>query len=98
MAGNCPDKPPAKVCRSFVIIIRPPLKITALILKASLVYKGRSLLSRSRPEKAIPMSQEPNPWQNRPQGSLPPDWAKEIDEYEAQIALNKQGKIEPRIF
>jgi sulfite reductase (ferredoxin) len=41
---------------------------------------------------------ENNSWKNRLQGAVPPDWAKEIDEYEAQIALNKQGKVEPRIF
>lgn len=37
-------------------------------------------------------------WKDRLQKSIPTDWAKEIDEFEAQIELNKQGKIEPRIF
>jgi len=37
-------------------------------------------------------------WKNRLQDALPQDWSKEIDEFEAQIELNKQGKIEPRVF
>ena len=37
-------------------------------------------------------------WKNRLQDKMPSDWAREIDDFEAQIGLNKQGKIEPRIF
>ena len=44
------------------------------------------------------MSTTPNSWKDRLQDTMPPDWAQEIDEFEAQIVLNKQGKIEPRIF
>jgi sulfite reductase (ferredoxin) len=44
------------------------------------------------------MTSENNSWKNRLQDDMPPDWAREIDEFEAQIELNKQGKIEPRIF
>jgi sulfite reductase (ferredoxin) len=40
---------------------------------------------------------ESQSWKSRLQ-TIPADWAKEIDEFEAQIELNKQGKIEPRIF
>jgi sulfite reductase (ferredoxin) len=41
---------------------------------------------------------QPKNWKNRLQDAMPPDWAREIDEFDAQIDLNKQGKIEPRIF
>jgi len=44
------------------------------------------------------MSNEAKTWKSLLQDALPPDWAREIDEYETQIGLNKQGKIEPRIF
>jgi sulfite reductase (ferredoxin) len=44
------------------------------------------------------MNSETNNWKSQLDGSMPPDWAKEIDEFEAQIEMNKQGKIEPRIF
>ena len=41
---------------------------------------------------------EPKTWKNHFTNIIPSDWGREIDDYEAQIALNKQGKIEPRIF
>lgn len=44
------------------------------------------------------MSTESKSWRTILQDAMPADWAKEIDDYEAQIALNKQGKVEPRIF
>ncbi len=44
------------------------------------------------------MTQGPSSWKDILKDEMPEDWAKEIDEYEAQIALNKQGKIEPRVF
>jgi sulfite reductase (ferredoxin) len=44
------------------------------------------------------MSQGAASWKEILKDELPEDWAREIDEYEAQIALNKQGKIEPRVF
>jgi sulfite reductase (ferredoxin) len=44
------------------------------------------------------MSQGPASWKEILKDEMPEDWAKEIDEYEAQIVLNKQGKIEPRVF
>jgi len=37
-------------------------------------------------------------WKTLLQDKLPKDWAAEIDEFEAKIVLNKQGKVEPRIF
>lgn len=37
-------------------------------------------------------------WGSILKDEIPSDWAQEIDEYEAKINLNKQGKIEPRIF
>ena len=37
-------------------------------------------------------------WKAKLEGRMPPDWAQEIDGFEAQIELNKQGKIEPRVF
>ena len=44
------------------------------------------------------MKTDPQNWKALLKDKVPQDWAKEIDEYEAQITLNKQGKIEPRIF
>ena len=41
---------------------------------------------------------QPKSWKDKLQDAMPPDWAREIDEFDAQIGLNKQGKIEPRIF
>jgi len=37
-------------------------------------------------------------WKAKLQDQMPQDWAKEIDEFESSIVLNKQGKMEPRIF
>ncbi|HJT23922.1 MAG TPA: nitrite/sulfite reductase, partial [bacterium] len=44
------------------------------------------------------MDTENKSWRTELQGKMPPDWAKEVDDFETQIGLNKQGKIEPRIF
>src|ERR1019366_858693 len=44
------------------------------------------------------MGDQTNSWKNLLQDAMPSDWAKEIDDFAAQIELNKQGKIEPRIF
>ncbi len=44
------------------------------------------------------MTEPTKTWKSLLQDVMPPDWAKELDEFEAQIQLNKQGKIEPRIF
>src|SRR5208282_337004 len=44
------------------------------------------------------MSQGPASWKEALKDEMPEDWAREIDDYEAQIALNKQGKMEPRVF
>src|SRR5665213_829860 len=41
---------------------------------------------------------ENHSWKDLLQNKMPQDWAKEVDEFEANIVLNKQGKIEPRIF
>src|SRR3954447_22514763 len=37
-------------------------------------------------------------WKEKLQGAIPDDWAREIDNFEAQMALRKQGKIEDRVF
>ncbi len=37
-------------------------------------------------------------WKDRLKNKMPKDWAEEVDEFEAKIELNKQGKVEPRIF
>lgn len=37
-------------------------------------------------------------WKERLKNKMPKDWAEEVDEFEAKIELNKQGKVEPRIF
>ena len=44
------------------------------------------------------MSQVPASWKDALKEELPEDWSREIDDYEAQIALNQQGKMEPRVF
>ena len=41
---------------------------------------------------------ENHSWKDQLKDKMPQDWAKEVDEFEANIELNKQGKIEPRIF
>jgi sulfite reductase beta subunit-like hemoprotein/uncharacterized protein (UPF0332 family) len=41
---------------------------------------------------------ESKSWKNLLKDRIPPDWAGEIDDFQAQIALNKQGKVEPRVF
>src|SRR5690349_23342785 len=37
-------------------------------------------------------------WKEKLQGQVPEDWAREIDMFEAQMALRKQGKIEEKVF
>jgi sulfite reductase (ferredoxin) len=37
-------------------------------------------------------------WKEKLEGQVPPEMAREIDQFEAQIALRKQGKIEERVF
>ncbi|MDB5295271.1 MAG: nitrite and sulphite reductase 4Fe-4S region [Phycisphaerales bacterium] len=37
-------------------------------------------------------------WKDVLQGQLPEDWAREIDNFEAQMLLRKQGKIEEKVF
>jgi sulfite reductase (ferredoxin) len=37
-------------------------------------------------------------WKDKLQGQIRDDWAREIDSFEAQIALRKQGKIEEKVF
>src|SRR5687768_4305978 len=37
-------------------------------------------------------------WKEKLQGRIPEDWGREIDSFEAQIALRKQGKIEEKVF
>ena len=37
-------------------------------------------------------------WKEKLEGQIAPDMAREIDQFEAQIALRKQGKIEERVF
>jgi sulfite reductase (ferredoxin) len=37
-------------------------------------------------------------WKEKLQGAMPPAWAEEIDVFETQIHLRKQGKIEEKLF
>lgn len=37
-------------------------------------------------------------WRDRLKSAIPAEWAKEIDDFEAEIRLKKQGKIEDRVF
>lgn len=37
-------------------------------------------------------------WKDKLQGQIREDWAREIDQFEAQIALRKQGKIDEKVF
>ena len=37
-------------------------------------------------------------WKDTLAQRIPPDWGKEIDLFEAQIALRKQGKVEEKVF
>jgi sulfite reductase (ferredoxin) len=37
-------------------------------------------------------------WKEKLQDSIPEDWAREIDNFEAQMQLRKQGKIEEKVF
>ena len=37
-------------------------------------------------------------WKEQLQGRIPEDWGREIDAFEAQIALRKQGKIDEKVF
>jgi sulfite reductase (ferredoxin) len=40
----------------------------------------------------------PLTWKEKLEGKIAPDWGQEIDTFEAQIALRKQGKIEEKVF
>ena len=37
-------------------------------------------------------------WKDALQGQLPEDWAREIDNFEAQMLLRKAAKIEEKVF
>src|SRR6202020_3166519 len=37
-------------------------------------------------------------WKEKLEGQIGPDMAREIDQFEAQIALRKQGKMDERVF
>ncbi len=37
-------------------------------------------------------------WKRRLAGKMRPDWAKEIDDFETEVVLKKQGKIEDKVF
>src|SRR3954467_14723976 len=37
-------------------------------------------------------------WKDKLAGQIREDWAREIDQFEAQIALRKQGKIDEKVF
>src|SRR5579862_2562333 len=37
-------------------------------------------------------------WKEELQGRIPEDWGRDIDSFEAQMTLRKQGKIEERVF
>ena len=37
-------------------------------------------------------------WKDKLAGDMPPLWAQQIDNFEAQIALRKAGKIEEKVF
>src|ERR1700760_3139854 len=37
-------------------------------------------------------------WKEKLQGQIREDWAREIDDFEAKIALRKQGKIDEKVF
>lgn len=39
-----------------------------------------------------------NLWKTSLDGKMPEDWAKEINDFEMEISLKKQGKVEDRIF
>ncbi|MEK6600609.1 MAG: nitrite/sulfite reductase [Candidatus Binatota bacterium] len=41
---------------------------------------------------------KPELWKEKLAGQLPADWAREIDIFETQIELRKQGKIDERVF
>ncbi len=41
---------------------------------------------------------ENHSWKDQLKDKMPKDWAQEVDQFEANIELNKQGKMEARIF
>src|SRR3954468_22138425 len=44
------------------------------------------------------MSSSPLHWKDMLADRVPANWAREIDQFEAQIALRKQGKIDEKVF
>jgi len=44
------------------------------------------------------LSAAPSSWKEKLAGQIREDWAREIDAFEAQIALRKQGKIDEKVF
>src|SRR4051794_38401745 len=44
------------------------------------------------------MSSSPLNWKDKLADRIPANWAQEIDSFEAQIALRKQGKIDEKVF
>src|SRR6266516_3050869 len=41
---------------------------------------------------------KPSTWKDALQGRIREDWGREIDNFEAQMQLRKQGKIEEKVF
>src|SRR5215212_4046100 len=44
------------------------------------------------------LSMKPSSWKDALHGRIREDWAREIDNFEAQMRLRKQGKIEEKVF
>src|SRR5215475_11962063 len=59
---------------------------------ATRAYAPRSGLRRTRD---IPMT---TTWKEQLGERVPPEWGREIDIFETQIQLKKQGKVEDKVF
>src|SRR5215212_691861 len=44
------------------------------------------------------LEMKPSTWKDQLQTRIREDWAREIDNFEAQMFLRKQGKIEEKVF
>src|ERR1700744_1475209 len=72
-----------------------PNAIAVVRVRCPASHFGRRVAASAAPAYGLTMTTS---WKEQLQGAIPEDWAREIDNFEAQMMLRKQGKIEEKVF
>src|ERR1700744_591800 len=72
-----------------------PNAIAVVRVRCPASHFGRRVAASAAPAYGLTMTTS---WKEQLQGAIPDDWAREIDHFEAQMMLRKQGKIEEKVF